>query len=111
MIDEKYIQNISVRMEFYRRIANLKDEEEANQILFELEDRFGSLPDKVNNLVDVVQIKNKCKIANIEKIDVGDTGIVINFFDKKFHNPENLLNYVFTNKSIAKNHSYSKINY
>ncbi len=101
-IDENYIKEVSVRMEFYRRIANLKNEEEAENILLELEDRFGSIPNQTVNLVDVIRVKNKCKKANIEKLDFLKDKIVVIFFENKFHNPSNLMNYVFANKLTSK---------
>ena len=60
-------------------------------------DRFGNLPLEVHTLLEIILIKQLCKISNIFKIDVGNNGIGIKFYQDKFSNPEKLLNYISKN--------------
>jgi transcription-repair coupling factor (superfamily II helicase) len=53
----------------------------------ELTDRFGPLPEEVEHLLKVVYIKALCRKANIEKLDAGPKGAVIQFRNKEFPEP------------------------
>ena len=46
-IPENYIEDVSLRLSMYRRIAVLKSDEEIEIIKQELVDRFGNLPKEV----------------------------------------------------------------
>lgn len=46
----------------------------------ELIDRFGPMPDaEVQHLLKIVYIKALCRRANVEKLDAGPKGVVIQF--------------------------------
>ena len=109
LIPENYIQNVNMRLEFYRRIANLETKEDADKLLFELEDRFGKIPKEAENLVEIINIKNSCKECYIEKLDVGPKALVVSFFNDKFPQPENLMNYVLRNKLNTKVRADNKL--
>ena len=94
MIPEAYITSLDLRLSFYQRIANLKTTEEIEGTAAEMIDRFGPLPDEVNNLLEIVMIKNLCRRANIEKLDGGPMGGVITFRNNHFPNPEKLLEFI-----------------
>ena len=56
-IPESYIEDVSLRLSMYRRIAFLKSEEEIEIIKQELVDRFGNLPKEVSTLLEIINIK------------------------------------------------------
>ena len=60
----------------------------------ELIDRFGSLPEEVRHLLDIVAIKGLCREAGIEQIDAGPKGAVIAFRNKSFANPDGLIAFI-----------------
>ncbi len=45
----------------------------------EMIDRFGDLPEEVENLIDILEIKQLCKKAGVSHIDAGPKGAVIAF--------------------------------
>ncbi len=102
LIPEQYITDISSRMEFYRRIANLQNKEEIDDLLFELADRFGKIPEQVNNLIMLVHLKNLCKEAYVAKLDMGPKATILTFHNDEFPYPDNLLNYVLKNCHLLK---------
>ena len=57
-------------------------------------DRFGPLPDEVKNLMEIMEIKQFCKTAGIEKIDAGPKGAVLSFRNNEFANPEGLIGFI-----------------
>ncbi len=91
MIPESYVQDLTVRMSLYRRIGNLVVDDEVDSFAAEMVDRFGSLPDETEQLLNVVKIKGLCRVAGIEKIDAGPKGAVISFRDNRFARPEKLI--------------------
>ncbi|MBA5724316.1 TRCF domain-containing protein, partial [Candidatus Liberibacter sp.] len=98
MIPESYVVDISLRLGLYRRLGNISDPAEINHFEAEMIDRFGPIPIEVVHLLKVVFLKLLCRIANIEKMDIGPKGIVVQFRDKKFYNPQALIDYIAQQK-------------
>ena len=67
-IPDDYIENSSQKIEVYQDIAISKTEEDLKDIIDELIDRYGSLPEEVHNLIEVARIKQLCKKAKIVKV-------------------------------------------
>ncbi|HLO75614.1 MAG TPA: TRCF domain-containing protein, partial [Magnetospirillum sp.] len=102
LIPETYVQDLSVRLSLYRRIAALSDAGDIDALAAELVDRFGKLPPEVENLLQVVAIKAACKLANIEKVDAGPKGAVITFRNNFFPNPAGLVQLISQQLGTAK---------
>lgn len=58
-IPENYVKSAAQRMDIYRRIALIRTEEEADDVIDELCDRFGELPPSVNTLVQVALLRGE----------------------------------------------------
>jgi transcription-repair coupling factor (superfamily II helicase) len=102
LIPENYIADLSTRMQFYKRIANIDNKEQQEQISIEIIDRFGKMPIEIENLLQVAYLKNLCKKANIEKLENTSQGILISFRNNHFANGEKLLELVFSSKNQIK---------
>ena len=102
LIPEAYVQDLGLRLGLYRRMATLADEAESENFAAELIDRFGKLPDEVENLLKVLSIKRTCKQANIEKLDAGPKGAVISFRGNSFDNPAGLVGFISQQTGAAK---------
>ena len=94
LIPEAYVTDLDVRLGLYRRIAKLEDQGEIDSFAAEMIDRFGALPDEVENLLRIVAIKRLCRAAGVEKIDAGPKGAIIAFHDNDFANPAGLINFI-----------------
>jgi transcription-repair coupling factor (superfamily II helicase) len=101
LIPEGYVPDLSVRLSLYRRLSHLNSDEEMADFRVELVDRFGSPPQEVENLLEIMRLKQWCRKANIEKIDTGDKGAVISFYQSSFPNTMGLLNYIQQQKGTA----------
>lgn len=93
-IPDNYIDNSSLRMGLYRRIADLKSEQEVTNFIDEMEDRFGAVPEPMLNLLDIVRIKLICKELNVEKLDSGPKGFTIKFAENEMTDSAMILNFV-----------------
>jgi transcription-repair coupling factor (superfamily II helicase) len=61
-------------------------------------DRFGPLPDEVENLLKIVAIKRLCRAAGVEKLDAGPKGAVVEFHNETFANPAGLVELISRRK-------------
>ncbi|MFT6077288.1 MAG: transcription-repair coupling factor (superfamily II helicase) [Myxococcota bacterium] len=102
LIPEEYIADLSTRMQFYKRIAGIKTREDQEQITFEIIDRFGKMPIEIENLLQMTYLKNMCRKANIEKLEIVSQGVLVSFKDNHFGNGEKLLEMVFSSKNKIK---------
>jgi transcription-repair coupling factor (superfamily II helicase) len=94
LIPEAYIADLNVRLGLYRRISELVDRPEIDSFAAELIDRFGPLPDEVENLLDVMTIKQLCRTAGVERVDAGPKGAVLSFHNNTFARPDKLVMFI-----------------
>ena len=67
-IPEKYVPSGEQRMDLYRRIARVRTEEDADDLVGELVDRYGDPPKSVNALVSIALLRGEAAEAGIEEI-------------------------------------------
>ena len=79
-IPSAYVPNEFIKLDLYKRIAGLSSEEECEDILDELTDRFGDPPETVMNLVFVSRIKLLAKQLYINEIN-GNRNRIILYMD------------------------------
>jgi transcription-repair coupling factor (superfamily II helicase) len=102
LIPETYVSDLSVRLGLYRRIGGLQNDAESEALAAELVDRFGKLPEEVENLLETVALKRACREASVEKLDAGPKGMVISFRRNAFNNPGGLIAWIGTRAGTVK---------
>jgi len=102
LIPDDYVPDLSVRLSLYRRAAGLADTAEIDVFAVELIDRFGPIPEEVENLLATVGIKQLCRVANVGKVDAGPKGGVITFRNNHVANLEGLVEFITTQAGTAK---------
>jgi transcription-repair coupling factor (superfamily II helicase) len=102
LIPEAYVADLELRLGLYRRLADLESRDAVQAFGAELVDRFGSLPEEVEHLLEVVAIKILCRQAGISNVDAGPKGIVLKFHNGNFANPAGLIGYINEQGSLAK---------
>jgi len=102
MIPEHYVADLTLRLTLYKRLSTMDDDAELQSFGAELVDRFGPLPEEVNQLLEIVAIKALCKRANVEKVEAGPKGIIVAFRNNEFANPEGLVGFVAKQGTLAK---------
>lgn len=75
LIPEGYIEDITLRLSIYRRIAGSGSEDGINDIESEMRDRFGSLPEEVERLLKVMKLKIMAKRLLIIGISESDSKV------------------------------------
>ncbi len=81
-IPPDYIPDIPERLILYQRLAEISSNQEAWDLNFEIEDRFGQLPSSVYNLVQLMRLRSLLKISGITKIEVINEKITVTFSPK-----------------------------
>lgn len=94
LISEAYVPDLDTRLGLYRRVAGLVSREEMDAFAAEMIDRFGPLPDEVENLFNTVALKHLCLEAGVDKLDVGPKGAVVSFRNNSFANPMALIEFI-----------------
>ena len=80
-IPETYIEENSQKIEMYQNIALCTSEEDINDVLDELIDRYGEIPKETLNLIEIARIKIMAKEANVLKITQRENSVVF-YIDK-----------------------------
>jgi len=102
LIPETYVRDLPVRLGLYRRIGALASDAESEALAAELVDRFGAMPEEVENLLQVVHLKRACRAAGVEKLEAGPKGMVLQFRGNAFSNPAGLVQWLGTRKGTVK---------
>ena len=67
-ISDSYIENQVQKINMYQKISDIKNSEDSMDIIDEMIDRYGALPQEVENLIKIVEIRNKCRELGISKV-------------------------------------------
>ncbi len=94
LIPESYVEDLSVRMALYHRLGDLREQADIDAFAAELVDRFGPAPTEVDHLLQIVDIRERCRSAGVEKIDAGPKGALVAFRKNEFANPAGLVAYI-----------------
>jgi transcription-repair coupling factor (superfamily II helicase) len=94
LIPDTYVRDLPVRLGLYRRIGALASDAETEAMAAELVDRFGPLPEEVDNLLQVVALKRLCREAGVERLEAGPKGMVFQFRGNAFRNPAGLVSWL-----------------
>ena len=102
LIPEEYVRDLPVRLGLYRRIGALENDAEGEAVAAELVDRFGKMPEEVENLLNVMRMKRACRVAGVEKLEAGPKGMVFAFRANTFRNPAGLVAWLGTTKGAVR---------
>ena len=83
-IPDEYIENSSQKIEIYQDIALCRTKEDIEDVIDEIIDRYGPMPEEVQNLINVAEIKELAKKNNIVKISQKKGAIIFLYDIKKF---------------------------
>ena len=73
LIPEDYLPDVQSRLILYKRIAGAVEQAELDDLKGEIIDRFGLLPQSVQNLFAITALKLQAQGLGIIKVDIGET--------------------------------------
>lgn len=100
LIPDDYVYDIHQRLMLYKRLSNASDQVSLDDIRVELIDRFGLLPEYLQNLFAIAEIKLTSKAMGITSIEANDSQIKIKFDEQPKINHIKLLEMIQTQSKI-----------
>ncbi len=93
-IPNDYISETSQRLRTYKRISSTETEEELRQIYIEIQDRYGRLPESVENLFEYARLRQTAESIHVIAVDKAKEGVAIKLGEKSNVSPEKLMGLV-----------------
>ena len=90
-LPEEYVGDAMQKMELYQRIAGIRRDEEVEELLDELLDRFGEPPQAVLRLLAVAKLKNRVRRLGIRSIVQKPEGYEVAFQEPLQFAPEHIM--------------------
>ena len=78
-IPDGYLPDTGQRLDFYRRLSVAEDEEQIAEVLAELRDRYGALPDEVTVLADIMIVRGLARRLHAATIELSETRLALSF--------------------------------
>ena len=82
LIPDSYVESSTERVSLYTRLDNCETEEALVEFHTELEDRFGPVPEEVDDLFDTVRIRKLAVELGFEKLICKDKGVRLYFINR-----------------------------
>src|SRR6266850_1472636 len=90
-IPDSYIADMGQRLRTYKRVSSARDEEVLAAIRAETEDRYGRIPEPVEDLFDYARLRQTAETVGVVSIDRTREGIAIKLAENARVAPEKLL--------------------
>jgi transcription-repair coupling factor (superfamily II helicase) len=107
-IPDDYVNNVAERLSLYQDMDNIKGQDELDQFVKELEDRFGPIPEKVNELMRSFKLRWLAQELGIEKLVLKSNKMIGYFIanpkSEYYQSPifTKVLDYMQKNPKVAK---------
>lgn len=89
-IPAKYIPNEYQKLDIYKRIAGIENEEEMDDMIEELIDRFGDIPKKVQQLLNIAHLKALAHSAYVISVEQKGEEYKITMYERAKVNPQKI---------------------
>ncbi|WP_235043903.1 transcription-repair coupling factor [Candidatus Kinetoplastidibacterium desouzai] len=108
LIPTDYCSDIPTRLTLYKRLSHAKNDDDLFILKNEIEDRFGKIPNHLENLIITHRLRIIAEKIHIIKIVIEELQIILTLNNNENINLENILKLTQTNKNI-KIHKNNKI--
>jgi transcription-repair coupling factor (superfamily II helicase) len=78
-IPQEFIPEPEIRINLHARLARLAADDDSESLAAELSDRFGTLPEPVENLIALADLRRKARRLGVERLDAGPDAIAATF--------------------------------
>ncbi|MBA3442091.1 MAG: transcription-repair coupling factor [Pyrinomonadaceae bacterium] len=90
-IPEDYISDMGQRLRTYKRIASTRDDETLAAIQAETQDRYGRLPEPVEQLFEYARLRRIAEEIGVISVDKTPNGVALKLSEKARIDPDKLL--------------------
>lgn len=109
-IPKDYIAETNQRLRTYKRISSASDEEVLRKLYEEISDRYGKLPESVENLFEYARLRRLAEEMRVLSIDKTPTGFAIKLNQDAKVSPEKLMQFVDESKSVFTPNGILRVN-
>lgn len=78
-IPEDYVADSALRLRLYRRLADVNEDKQVEEVVREFQERFGPLPEQVANLFFLLRVKLAATRVNAATVMLDDGRILVRF--------------------------------
>ncbi|HWF67754.1 MAG TPA: transcription-repair coupling factor, partial [Acidobacteriaceae bacterium] len=96
-IDSSYIEEENQRLRMYKRIASAESENVINDIVAEIVDRYGPMPEPVEQLIAAGRLRLLCEQVGVAQMDRKGQIVSVRFTETARIDPEKLMQIVARN--------------
>jgi transcription-repair coupling factor (superfamily II helicase) len=100
-IPADYVRHAAERLELYHRISLCDDEREIEEIADELLDRYGGVPDEVEQLIAVNVVRIRAQRLRIERLERAKSALDLQFHPTTTLSPERLVIFLTAHQQTA----------
>ncbi len=79
LLPADYVPDVHMRLVLYKRIASAADEDELDDFVMELTDRFGALPEPAKRLIEASRLKQRARRLGITAVRADSGGLRVDF--------------------------------
>lgn len=97
-IPQDYISETSQRLRTYKRVSSASSEEELSKIYSEIADRYGKIPESVENLFQYARLRKQAEQMHVLSVDKSGSGLAIKFGENSKVDPEKLMAFLAQNE-------------
>ena len=90
-IPDTYIQDITEKMEIYKMIASIETDYDLERVYGELTDRFGPMPEEVQSLLAIAELRIVCKKLHIRSLKERRGKVFVEFGRVSIISPDRVL--------------------
>jgi transcription-repair coupling factor (superfamily II helicase) len=101
-LPEDYVPEVNQRLALYKRLTSVPSEPGLDDLVAELQDRFGPLPAEAAQLVDIIRLRVVARTLGVEKIEAGSGRALVTFSPATTVDPERLIRKIQTSKGRLK---------
>ena len=91
LIPATYIDDVSTRLIFYKRLVSAANDEELQSIKAEMIDRFGPVPQELSDLFEIHKLRIKVEPLGIDSIAMNNVTRFIKFNTRNKINPDRIV--------------------
>ena len=100
LLPNDFCGDVHLRLSFYKKLATARNAEQIDQLLEELVDRFGKLPESAQNLMDVHRLRVLSQPYGVIKVDAAPGVIQISFKPNPPIDPMAIIGLIQKNRHI-----------
>ncbi len=82
-VPSKFVENQQHKLELYKKISSIRDQDDAYAIEEEIEDRYGTIPNVIYNLMKISHVKALARHLQIKSVIDQKDKCVLEFADKE----------------------------